>query len=153
MDTPLPPPRRDMTKVLRLLKASLLQTLQYVDDLSVAIESTDDQPAKEIERPPVEWPRVHIDHRSCTIAWHDRQCHLGYTLAFRLIEVLARRPDHYLSIDYLLSEIWSGQRSRSAVRSAVSDLRCRLVDAGMDDLAAMIDGSNRGHYGLMLSRR
>lgn len=147
------PPQCDLTKVLRLLKASILQTLHYVDELSGAIESTDGPSAKATQIPQAGPMGIHLDPRSFTISWRGKQCHLGYTLAFRLLETLARRPDQYHSIDYLLSDIWSGQRSRSAVRSAVSDLRRRLTGAGMDDLAAMIDGSNRGHYGLMLSHR
>jgi len=138
----------EFAKTIRVLRASLAQVIRCVDSLTDVAE----QMRSETEQPSARG-LLRLNRHSFTVDWRDRQCHLGYTLAFRLLEVLARRPDHYLSIDYLLSEIWSGQRSRSAVRSAVSDLRRRLVDAGMDDLAAMIDGSNRGHYGLMLSRR
>jgi len=144
--------QRDLAKTLRSLKASILQTLQYVDDLSAALElvgnATEGRSAGRGDR-----SGIQIDHRSFTVSWRGSQCHLGYTLPYRLLEILAHRPDQYLSNEYLLRVIWSGQRSRTAVRSVVSDLRRRLIVAGMDDLAALIDGSNRGHYGLMLSRR
>lgn len=138
-----------LSEAIRSLKTALVQVVECVDDLTRIIDDLRivhvDTGAKAIP--------LRIDQNSFVVYWRDRHCHLGYTLAFRLLEALARRPNQYLSIDYLLSEIWSGQRSRTAVRSAVSDLRHRLMDAEMEDLAAMIDGSNRGHYGLMLSRR
>jgi len=63
-----------------------------------------------------------------------------------------RRPNRYITREQLLDEVWGGCRSDAAVRSVVRDLRKRLKEAGMGDLAEAIDGSNRGRYGLMLNR-
>lgn len=91
-----------------------------------------------------------IDRDALTVAWNGRSCYLGYTTAFRLLERLVRRPNRYVSHAQLLDDVWGGYRSKSAIRSAVCDLRERLSAAGMHDLAGLIDGSNPGHYALML---
>lgn len=95
--------------------------------------------------------RLVIDHNRMSVRWNGRSCHLGATIAFRLLERLAQRSNHYVTHDELLNDVWRGApRSPSAIRSAVSILRARLVSAGMEDLASAIDGSNTGRYGLML---
>jgi len=87
------------------------------------------------------------------IAWGDgRTCYLGFTLPFQLFEALACRPNRYLPVEDLLDEVWCQCRSNAAVRSVVRDLKDRLRQAGMPEVAAAIDGSNRGRYGLMLNR-
>ncbi len=96
---------------------------------------------------------LEIDHHTLTVRWNGGGCFLGYTLAFRFIDRLAQRPNHYFSHAQLLDDVWGGPRSPSAIRSVVSDLRYRLTGAGMEDLALMIDGSNPGHYGLLMQRR
>jgi DNA-binding response OmpR family regulator len=74
-------------------------------------------------------------------------------MAFKLLERLARRPDHFVHCDVLLRELWDCHTSREAVRSAVKVLRQKLNAAGMGDLAEAIDGSTSHHYRLMLKRR
>ena len=96
---------------------------------------------------------LEIDRHALTVRWNGNGCFLGYTLAFRLIDRLAQRPNYYFSHAQLLDDVWGGPRSRSAIRSVVSDLRIRLASAGMAELASMIDGSNPGHYGLLMQRR
>lgn len=91
-----------------------------------------------------------IDRETLAVRWNGRSCYLGFTMAFRLLERLARRPNFYVTHDQLLQDIWGGPRSKSAIRSAVNDLRSRLASAGMGDLANAIDGSNAGRYGLIL---
>jgi len=91
-----------------------------------------------------------IDPEGLTVSWNGVTCYLGFTIPFRVLERLARRPGQYVTHEQLLQEIWGGPRSKSAIRSAVNDLRSRLVSAGMSDLADAIDGRNAGRYGLML---
>ena len=93
-----------------------------------------------------------IDRDALTVRWNGQSCFLGYTTAFRLIERLAKRPNHYVPHDQLLEDVWGGHRSKSAIRSAVNDLRARLAHAGMADVAQIIDGQNPGHYGLIVRR-
>ena len=94
-----------------------------------------------------------IDRERLTVSWNGSRCYMGYTIPFRLLERLARRPNHYVTHERLLHDIWGGPRSKSAVRSAVNNLRSQLNSAGMGDLAKAIDGSNSGRYGLILDGR
>jgi uncharacterized protein (DUF2267 family) len=52
-----------------------------------------------------------------------------------------------------LDELWDRHASRDAVRSTVKILRRKLTAAGMEDLAAAIDGSTSHYYALMIARR
>ncbi len=93
-----------------------------------------------------------IDAETFSVHWRGKTCHLGYTVLFRLIDHLARHANRFVSHQQLLDDVWGGPRSASAVRSAVTGLRTRLNEAGMEDLAVAIDGHNSGHYGLLLNR-
>lgn len=93
-----------------------------------------------------------IDQRLLAVRWNGGVCHLGNTIPFRLMERFARRPNQYLSHERLLREIWGGARSRSAIRSAVRELRLRLIEAGMPELAQAIDGRTPGQYGFFPDR-
>lgn len=91
-----------------------------------------------------------VDPRTLSVRWNGHECVLGASIGFRLIQRLARRPNHYISHADLLDDVWGCPRSTSTVRSAVRDLRRRLVEADMPELARRIDGSHRGYYVLML---
>lgn len=91
-----------------------------------------------------------IDHDRLQVAFHGRTCVLGNTLPFKLLERLARRPNTYVTHDELLSDVWQGIRSESAIRSAVKRLRQTLRLQGMAELAAAIDGTSAGRYCLRL---
>lgn len=95
---------------------------------------------------------LEIDRSALTVRWNGQSCFLGYTTAFRLMERLAQRPNHYVSHAQLLADVWGGPRSSSAIRSAVADLKARLTYEGMAELANAVDGSNPGHYGLIIRR-
>ncbi len=92
------------------------------------------------------------DHGTFSVIWIGRRCFLGRTLAFKLFERLARRPNQYVTYERLLQDVLNGLRSNEAIRSVVKELRRKLIDAGMSDLADAIDGSNRECYGLILDR-
>jgi len=93
-----------------------------------------------------------VDVTTFTVHWNDKTCHLGCTVLYRLMAHLARHANQYVSHEQLLDEVWGGARSGSAMRNAVASLRKRLSDAGLGDLAAAIDGSNSGHYALLLRK-
>ena len=94
-----------------------------------------------------------VDRERLTVSWNGSRCYMGYTIPFRLMERLARRPNQYVTHERLLDDIWGGPRSKSAIRSAVNNLRSQLNSAGMGDLAKAIDGSNSDRYGLILDGR
>ena len=96
---------------------------------------------------------VIADRATFCVHWANRTCHLGNTMAFKLLERLARRPNQLVPCYVLLEELWDRYASRDALRSAVKVLRNKLNAAGMGDLAKAIDGSTSHHYGLMLDGR
>ena len=97
-----------------------------------------------------EIPSTIADRATFSVHWANRTCHLGNTVAFRLLERLARRPNQFIHYDVLLQDLWDCHTSSEAVRSAVKILRQKLIAAGMEDLAEAIDGSTSHHYALML---
>ena len=91
-----------------------------------------------------------VDHSTLSVSWAGKTCYLGYTVLFRLADRLSRRPNQYITPDQLLSDVWEGRCvSSNTIRSAVRNLRQRLINAGMDDLAAAIQATG-GRYGLIL---
>jgi hypothetical protein len=98
-------------------------------------------------------PPLITDRQTFSVHWANRTCRLGNTMAYKLLERLARRPNQLIPSDLLLQELWDFHTSRDAVRSAAKVLRKKLSAAGMGDLAEAIDGSTAHHYGLMLQRR
>jgi hypothetical protein len=94
-----------------------------------------------------------IDATTFSVRWANRTCRLGNTVAFRLFARLARRPNQLVACETLLDELWDRHTSCDAVRSTVKILRRKLTAAGMEDLAAAIDGSTSHHYALMLAGR
>lgn len=139
-----------LARSAKALRTSLLSVLQHVDEISRLAEEIAGSP---VDSPPPEASEspCRLDRRTFTVRRLDRECFLGFTLPFRLMEKLAQRPDQYLSVDRLMQELWGGPRAPSTIRSVVCELRAKLNASGMEDLAAMIDGSNPGHYGLMAS--
>lgn len=91
-----------------------------------------------------------IDTANFSVRWRNRTCILGCTLLFRLMDHLVFHANQYVSYEQLLEVVWGAERSSAAIRSAVFDLRGRLTGSGMSDLAQAIDGSNAGHYALLL---
>ena len=96
-------------------------------------------------------PRM-VDLATFSVHWNGKTCVLGNTLPFRLLERLGRRPNQFIHCDQLLDDVWQGLRSREAIRSVVKVLKQKLVQAGMDDLAASINGNQPHHYGLIFNR-
>ncbi len=94
-----------------------------------------------------------VDVATFSVHWDGKTCVLGNTLPFRLLERLGRRPNQFIHCDQLLDDVWQGLRSREAIRSVVKVLKQKLVQAGMDDLAASIKGSQPHHYGLIFKPR
>ena len=94
--------------------------------------------------------RPRADATTFSIEWHGRTCFLGNTLLFWLFERLARSPNRYVAHVDLLDDVWRSERESSTIRGVAKRLRDRLVAADMEELAAAIDGSVSGYYGLIL---
>lgn len=94
-----------------------------------------------------------LDEGRRAVCWNGAECHLGPTILYQLFRRLAISPNQYLTHEALLDDVWGGApRSASAVRSAVHDLRKKLTESGMPEIADAIDGKGAGHYALLLGR-
>jgi DNA-binding response OmpR family regulator len=94
--------------------------------------------------------QIIVDSAGKTVTFRGCTCCLGNTLVFRLIERLARRPNHFITFDRLIRDVWDGQpKSDEAIRSLVKELRDRLRKNGMRKLASSIRGQKKA-YALML---
>jgi DNA-binding response OmpR family regulator len=91
-----------------------------------------------------------LDLSTLCVQWNGTAIHLGNTLAFRLLERLARRPNQYVTHLDLIRDVWDvDNKATSTVRSVVRHLRVRLREGGMEQLADAIQGHN-GRYILSL---
>ena len=91
-----------------------------------------------------------VDRSTFSVSWRRARCVLGPTFSFTFLEVIARRPNRFLTYDQLIEAVWDGQiRSDATVRTVARDLRRQLVAAGMHDLAAAVQGRMKT-YGLIL---
>lgn len=154
----------ETTQKLALLANQLAENLMTVaicaDELRATIRAeldpTEAPPGSALMRRPVSHgprppDRPHVDHSTLTLFWQGRSCQLGYTKLFKLADRLSRRPNQFVTFDQLLRDVWNGDlRSPDTIRSAVRNLRQRLIDAGMGQLAAAIQG-RAGRYGLILN--
>jgi len=91
-----------------------------------------------------------VDVTTFSVQWRGKQCDLGASIPFRLMQRFSRRSNQYFTYDILMEDVWNRQCANSTIRSAVKRLRQALCAAGMDDLATAIKG--RGEcYGLFLN--
>ena len=94
-----------------------------------------------------------VDTATFCVRWNGCTCRLGSTVGFKLLERLCRRPNHFVSHDHLIHDVWDGAvKSPATLRSVVRNLKQVLRHAGMGDLAAAIRGEGR-RYGLLLCPR
>ncbi len=151
MNTTLAERRIKTTKALR---SSLLVVIANVDELSDLVEEAS---RRSVGSAPVIVNggdmALRVERANLSVTWNGRRCELGNTMAFLLLERLARRPNECIPFDDLLDELWGGQRAYSTLRSTMCRLKHRLASDGLADLADRIDGSSRGHYRLTLQGR
>lgn len=134
------------------LRRVVFEALRVCDELSSALDQS--APSSSGDRLIVVEPSsdLKVDRSSFSIIWRGRSCQLRNGLPFRLLEELIHRRHQYVSVENLLERVWNSEdRSPSAVRTVVWELRRRLIAGGMPDLAESLDGiSCRGHYRLSL---
>ena len=82
-----------------------------------------------------------VDTAAMTVTWSGRTCHISSTILLGILDRLARRPNHYVTFDRLLRDVWNATRSDFTIRSHVRHLKSRLVAAGMQKLARMANHS------------
>ena len=91
-----------------------------------------------------------LDESTLSVMWKGKTLHLGQTLTFQVLTRLARRPNQYVTHEDLARDVWEDEELATAtIRSMIRDLRTKLRDGGMMDLAVAIRGHN-GRYILEL---
>lgn len=134
---------------LRSLAADVRQIAARVERLVESLEAAE-LIDREHRRDRSNRPGRLLDRTTFSVHWKNRCCSLGYGLPYRILEHLAQHANHYVTHQDLLDEVWGGPRSPSSVRSAINLLRSRLTEAGLEELAGAIDGTNSGHYALLI---
>jgi len=65
-------------------------------------------------RPLESQPRALIlDRKAFAVSWGSKTCYLGYSILYRVMDVLASHPNQYVSHRRLLDLAWHGPRSDS----------------------------------------
>jgi hypothetical protein len=90
-----------------------------------------------------------VDRSTFSVRRGDKECKLGNTKPFLLMERLSRRPGTYISVAELIKDVWDGYEvDKNTVQKTASALRSKLQKDGMGDLT--IDGDQPDHYALLL---
>lgn len=87
-----------------------------------------------------------LDRSTFSVLWRDKALCLGHTRIFSVLEYLARRPNQYVAHLDLMHDVWDDEElASSTIRSVIRNLRIRLDEGGMPELATAIRG-RKGHY-------
>lgn len=150
----------DKARRLNVLATQLTQALMTAaicaQEIQAAVRAEIDEadlghrPAGFASRLPDPVERPLLNETTLSVIWRGKALHLGNTLAFWLLERLARCPNQYVTHLDLLRDVWDDELTATAtIRSLVRDLRYKLRGAGWADLADAIRGHN-GRYILSL---
>ncbi len=104
----------------------------------------DDEPATRDES------RLVVDPATFSARYRGKECVLGNTKEFRLLERLARSRGTFLRVFDLMSDVWpDSDPEKGTVQKTVSNLRKKLAAAGLGE-TIVIDGSQKEYYSLKL---
>jgi DNA-binding response OmpR family regulator len=92
-----------------------------------------------------------VDRDTFSVRYRGLECFLGFTMDFLLLERFQRSRGIYLSIRTLMQDVWPLGKviDDATVQKTVSNLRKKLKAKELSD-KIVIDGSQRGHYRLVL---
>lgn len=157
-----PPMTSELQQRLASLTSQLAETLMtaaiVADEIRAILHSDSDHSSSaHPNRPSLDPARNSPCHRplvdisTFSVFWQGKTCSLRNTILFRLAARLARQPNQYITAGQLLGDVWDGGvKSPDTIRSTVRNLRRRLRQAGMSDLAAAIRGTG-GRFGLIFN--
>jgi hypothetical protein len=76
--------------------------------------------------------RLAVDEATFSVRYRGKECLLGNTKEFRLMERLARSRGTYLRIFDLIDDVWAdSEPEKGTVQKTISNLRKKLADAGL----------------------
>jgi DNA-binding response OmpR family regulator len=116
-----------------------------IDAAKVSDAAASEQPAS------IGAAKLVLDKETFTASYKGKQCFLGNTKDYALLERLNRRTGVYLDIEYnLIQDVWRGEDpEKGTVQKTVSNLRKKLKEAGFEGV--VIDGTQKNCYALKLS--
>jgi DNA-binding response OmpR family regulator len=115
--------------------------------LELAIGFDQHSPSANRSPVPLHVGRFVVDRTTFSVRDGTQVCELGNTVCFRFVECLAGDPERRFTFDQVLVAVWDGQRrAATTVRSAIFELRSRLREAGMGELANAIHSDGRAYY-------
>lgn len=137
---------------LRAVLVTLRRAVAEIDETLTCLGTDGDSPVTDAIVPVPRPGILQVDRTAFVVRSGTKTCHLGHTILFRVMDVLVHHPDQYVSRELLLDLAWHGSRADSTVRSAIGELRSRLIAGGLPEVAAAIDARNPGHYCLRVTR-
>jgi hypothetical protein len=142
---------REALASLALTHASAVVQLETaIRLLSEALDVLDDDFAVGLLEGPPRRQNDFVDMANHSVRWEGKTCFLGNSLPFRFFERISRSPNQYISYRVLLNDVWGGEREHSSIHGVAKRLRDRLNLSGMNNLSEKINGTNPGHYCLLL---
>lgn len=88
-----------------------------------------------------------VDRSTFRVRFDGVPCDLGNTREFQFVERLARARGTYLSIAVLGADVWEDAAvAKNTVQAVACNVRRKFRDCGLP--RDLIDGSQKGHYGL-----
>ena len=112
-------------------------------------EDEDDAPPDE-ESDDRDESRLVVDPATFSARYRGKECVLGNTKEFRLLERLARSRGTFLRVFDLMDDVWpDSEPEKGTVQKTASNLRKKLAAAGLGKWI-VIDGLQKDHYSLKL---
>lgn len=135
-----------LTQLAKQLNDVVVTAAYCATEIHAALQA--EEPNSIAVLPPTARPL--LNSQTFCVTWQGKSLYLGNTRSFWMLGRLARRPNQYVTHLDLLNDVWDNETLTTAtIRSTVCQLRRRLRDNQMHELADAIKGHN-GHYGLML---
>ncbi len=128
----------DIETLRARLSTIMAEAHEILDQLVAAGEQA-------IGEPVVDPGAPKLDADTFSVSYGGRICELGNSIAFRLLQRLARRPGVYVHHNRLIEVVWGQRVTASAIHAAVTRLRQRLRTAGLAELADAVEGSEKNH--------
>jgi hypothetical protein len=162
VDGPDPPMPINLTQARQAVGNLLTTVREYVelgqhaaadssgDDEAenAAASPSDDGDATAVAASATDYNKFVVDPATFSVKYKGKECPLGNTKEFQVIERLGRSRGTYLKIATLMTDVWGDTIiDRTTVQKTISNVRKKLIAAGLGELV-VIDGTQRDSYTL-----